>query len=178
MLPIDQREGFYDATTDMARTLRRLMAGRLLGMAVEGFFIWIALTLVGVPMAGLLGLITGILAFLPNIGAIVSGVLTILVGFSAGTDTGLLAIGVYAMVVNGIVHIVDGVVRRQYNPGLVTSIVLFLPIGLGGLVAISATGEASPAQHLVGLAIALAIHVGIVAYVLNNARRLGAAKAA
>ena len=80
LLPVDKREGFFETSADMARTLRRLMAGRLIGMAAEGFFIWIALSIVGVPFALLLGLITGILAFLPNIGAIVSGVLTVLVG--------------------------------------------------------------------------------------------------
>ncbi|WP_019834007.1 AI-2E family transporter [Sphingomonas sp. PR090111-T3T-6A] len=143
MLPIDQREGFYDATTDMARTLRRLMAGRLLGMAVEGFFIWIALTVVGVPMAGLLGLITGILAFLPNIGAIVSGVLTILVGFSAGTDTGLLAIGVYALVqiFDGYV-VVPMVARRSVD--LAPALVLGMQLLLGALFGILGLMFADP----------------------------------
>src|SRR3546814_17369559 len=76
----------------MAWTLRRLMAGRLIGMAVEGFGTWILLMLGGVPMATLLGVLTGRLAFLPNIGAIISGVLIVLVGFSAGVNTGLYAV--------------------------------------------------------------------------------------
>jgi hypothetical protein len=87
-------------------------------------------------------------------------------------------IGVYAMVINAIVHIADGIAKRAWNPGLVTAIVLFLPVGLGGLWAISATGEATVLQHVVGIVVALLIHAGIVAYVLGNARRLGAAKAA
>jgi predicted PurR-regulated permease PerM len=143
MLPLDQREAFYISTADMAHTLRRLMAGRLLGMAVEGLFIWIALTIVGVPMAGLLGLITGILAFLPNIGAIVSGALTILVGFSAGTDTGLLAIGVYALV-----QIFDGdgvvpmVARRSVD--LAPALVLSMQLLLGALFGILGLMFADP----------------------------------
>ena len=40
-------------------------------------------------MAALLGLITGVLAFIPNIGAITSGVLMVAVGFSAGPHEGL-----------------------------------------------------------------------------------------
>jgi hypothetical protein len=32
--------------------------------------------------------VTGILAFIPNVGAIVSGVLMVLIGFSAGNETG------------------------------------------------------------------------------------------
>jgi len=109
MLPLRARSGFYRTTERMGFTLRRLMAGRLLGMAVEGIGTWILLWAGGVPMAALLGLLTGILAFLPNIGAIVSGVLIVLVGFSAGVDTGLWAIAVYV-----IVQIVDGYLIVPY----------------------------------------------------------------
>ncbi|MBK5265151.1 MAG: AI-2E family transporter, partial [Alphaproteobacteria bacterium] len=103
MLPMGRRAAFYTTADKMGWTLRRLMAGRMVGMAVEGFGTWILLLLGGVPMAALLGVLTGILAFLPNIGALISGILIILVGFSAGVDTGLYAIGVYLAV-----QIVDG----------------------------------------------------------------------
>jgi putative permease len=79
----------------MAFNLRRLLAGRLLGMVAEGFFTWGLLSLIGVPMAALLGLITGILAFIPNIGALTAGVLMTLVGFSGGTEMGLWTIASY-----------------------------------------------------------------------------------
>ena len=42
--------------------------------------------------------VTGLLAFLPNIGAPISGALMILVGFSGGTDMGLYCIIVYLVV--------------------------------------------------------------------------------
>jgi predicted PurR-regulated permease PerM len=87
----------------MGWTLRRLMFGRLIGMAVEGVGTWLLLLAGGVPMAGLLGILTGLFAFLPNIGSIISGVLIVLVGFSAGTDAGLYAFFVYL-----VVQIVDG----------------------------------------------------------------------
>lgn len=98
MLPMRNRDGFYETSKRMGSTMRRLMAGRLTGMAVEGFGTWILLWVGGVPMAGLLGLLTGLLAFIPNIGAPVSGVLIVLVGFSQSTDAGLWAIGVYFFV--------------------------------------------------------------------------------
>src|SRR3546814_9760825 len=98
MLPVKAREDFYIPTARMGFTLRRLMAGRLLGMAVEGVGTWLACLAAGIPMAALMGLLTGLLAFIPNIGAIVSGVLLVLVGFSAVTDTGLYAIAIYFVV--------------------------------------------------------------------------------
>jgi hypothetical protein len=114
--------------------------------------------------------------FVINIG--VWGLNLISFALAAHVGIGWGLIGVYAMVVNAIVHIADGIAKRAWNPGLVTAIVLFLPVGLGGLWAISATGEATVLQHVVGIVVALLIHAGIVAYVFGNARRLGAAKAA
>ena len=89
MLPMASRDAFYRTASDMGFTMRRLMAGRLVGMAVEGIGTWILLLIGGVPMAALLGILTGLLAFIPNIGAVVSGVLIVLAGFSVGTNEGL-----------------------------------------------------------------------------------------
>ncbi len=98
MVPLDIRPEFARTLVKMGATLRRLLAGRLLGMAVEGVASGIALAVGGVPMAMLLGIIAGILAFIPNVGAIVTGVLMVAVGFSAGVDTGYWAIGTYLVV--------------------------------------------------------------------------------
>ena len=103
MLPMAEREHFYATTAKIGFTLRRLMFGRLIGMTIEGVGTWFLLSLGNVPMAALLGVLTGILAFLPNIGALISGVLMVLVGFSAGTQAGLWALAVYVGV-----HLVDG----------------------------------------------------------------------
>jgi predicted PurR-regulated permease PerM len=82
----------------------------------EGIFTWLMLAYVcqifgiaPVPMAALLGLITGVLAFVPNIGAIVSGLLMVSVGFSAGNEQGIWAIIVYFAVQN-----IDGYVVLPY----------------------------------------------------------------
>ncbi|MBB5713711.1 AI-2E family transporter [Sphingomonas aerophila] len=98
MVPSDMRPEFSRVIERMGVTLRRLLAGRLLGMAVEGVLTAVVLLMGGVPMAALLGIIAGILAFIPNIGAIVTGVIMVAVGFSAGVDTGLWAIGTYFVV--------------------------------------------------------------------------------
>lgn len=98
MLPTDERPFLGETLNRMASSLRRLLAGRLLGMGIEGVATWLALWAYGVPMAALLGLLTGLLAFLPNIGAPISGALMVLVGFSGGVDMGLYCIAVYLVV--------------------------------------------------------------------------------
>lgn len=103
MLPERSRAHFEGTALRMGKSLRMLLFGRLIGMAVEGFATWGLLAWWGVPMAALLGLLTGLLAFLPNIGAPISGALMIMVGFSGGTEMGLFCIAVYV-----IVQTVDG----------------------------------------------------------------------
>ncbi len=98
MLPHGRRGEFHLTADRMAYTLRRLLAGRLVGMAFEGVFIFVMLFLYGVPMAALLGIVTGLLAFIPNVGAITSGILMVLVGFSGGPTMGLYTIFVYFLV--------------------------------------------------------------------------------
>ncbi len=141
MVPKTKREALYDTLSHQAYTLRRLMAGRLLGMVFEGFFTWIMLAyggmLVGidpVPMAALLGLLTGLLAFIPNIGAIISGVLMVLVGFSGGTDMGLYTIFVYFFVQNFDGYVLVPMIAKKtvdLAPGLVLSAQLIFGVLFG-----------------------------------------------
>ena len=109
MLPLRHRSRYYEIASAVGFTLRRLLFGRLVGMVVEGVFTFFMLWAGGVPMAALLGLLTGLFAFIPNIGAIVSGLLMVAVGFSAGTDQGIWAIITYFAVQN-----IDGYLILPY----------------------------------------------------------------
>ena len=113
MIPSDSRTEFAITIERMASTLRRLLAGRLVGMLVEGVLIWVVLTIGGVPMALLLGIIAGLLAFIPNVGAIITGILMTAVGFSAGMHTGWWAIGTYFLVQNFDGYVVIPMVARR-----------------------------------------------------------------
>jgi len=139
MLPTEHRDGFYELSNKVGYTLRRLMFGRIVGMVVEGVGTWLLLLWGGVPMAALLGLLTGLLAFVPNIGAIVSGVLMVAVGFSAGSEAGIWAIATYLIVqtIDGYM-IVPYVAKRTVDlaPALVLAAQLLFGVlfGLMGLL--------------------------------------------
>ena len=150
MLPLRHRERFYRIADHVAFTLRRLLAGRLLGMVFEGVFTWFMLAHVSqmigigpIPMAALLGLITGILAFIPNIGAIVSGVLMVAVGFSAGVNEGLFAIFVYFFVQNVDGYLVIPYIARK-TVDLAPAIVLAMQLLMGALFGILGVLFADP----------------------------------
>ena len=95
LTPAHQRAAMAATIQAMARTLRRWVAGRLLAMVIEGIVIGVALWLAGVPLAALLGLVAGLLAFIPTLGALIAGAIIVAVGFSAGTTQGIWAFVIY-----------------------------------------------------------------------------------
>jgi predicted PurR-regulated permease PerM len=143
MLPLRHREHFYAIGDKVGWTLRRLLFGRLIAMIFEGVGTWILLSLGGVPMAALLGLITGLLAFLPNIGAITSGVLMVAVGFSAGTNQGLWAIFVYFFIQNVDAYLVIPYIARK-TVDLAPALVLAMQLLMGALFGILGVLFADP----------------------------------
>lgn len=113
MVPTAYRSEFAITLDRMATTLRVLLAGRLTGMAVEGVLTWLILMMLGVPMALLLGIIDAILAFIPNIGSFVTGLLMVAVGFSAGVDTGIAALVAWLVIQTFDGYVVIPMVARR-----------------------------------------------------------------
>ena len=139
MAPRNGRSELRKTLSEMATNMRRLMAGRVVGMVFEGVFTWIALELFGVPMAALLGILTGLLAFIPNLGALISGILMAIVGFSVGVETGLAAIVVYFVVQTFDGYVVIPMIARKtvdLPPALVlgAQLIMGLLFGIIGLL--------------------------------------------
>ena len=95
---------------------------------------------------------------------------SILLACTVNLGFGLIA--VYLTLVNAVVHVAQAIRLRRYNPGLVTAIFLFFPVGGIALWKICATGTVPLSYHLLGAGSALAIHLAIVAYVVSNLRKL------
>jgi hypothetical protein len=76
---------------------------------------------------------------------------------------GLIAI--YLPLLNAFGHIIPAIVKRQYNPGLVTSVVVFLPVGLFSTSIVSRAAGCSLHDHLLALGVAIVVHGVIIAHV-------------
>ena len=85
-------------------------------------------------------------------------------------DIGFGLIGVYLTLINALAHMGQGIALRCYNPGLVTSIVLFLPVSGFALWAISPL--TTYGFHAIGIFSAIAIHLAIIIHVITKKRRL------
>lgn len=93
------------------------------------------------------------------------GVIAVSFYLAAYVSPGYGLIAVYLTLVNSIVHIVPSAILRMYNPGLATAVFLFLPASLFAIVTLQHTGQIDWYHHLLGILIAVGIHVAIVAYI-------------
>ncbi|WP_432770292.1 MAG: AI-2E family transporter [Sphingopyxis sp.] len=77
------------ALEDAARGLKGWMVGQAVSSLVVAAFTWAGLALLGVPAAGGLGLIAGLLDVIPMIGPIIAGLPAVLLAFTVSPATAL-----------------------------------------------------------------------------------------
>ena len=87
-----------DAIDDAARGLRGWMVGQAVSSLVVAAFTWAGLALLGVPAAGGLGLIAGLLDVIPMIGPIIAGVPAVLLAFTVSPITALWTIVLFLII--------------------------------------------------------------------------------
>jgi predicted PurR-regulated permease PerM len=83
LAPLARRARLRQILLEMARTLREWLLGQLAAMLVVGLATGLGLWLIGVPYAALLGMIAGLLDFIPNLGPLLALAPALLVAFGA-----------------------------------------------------------------------------------------------
>jgi Protein of unknown function with HXXEE motif len=105
---------------------------------------------------------------------LINGIALVLlvVGIRAATGAeryGWIAVAIATIaLVNTAAHAAGAVLARSYSPGLISGVVLYVP--LGALAMIRAADQAPPGQVRRGIAVGLAIHSAVFAVALLSAR--------
>lgn len=101
----------------------------------------------------------------PGVWGLYALVFTLTVTVSSGF--GLIA--AYTTLINALVHVLQAVWMRCYNPGLITSIVLFFPASIWTISELYGSGAGF---HTLGGATGLAIHGLIIVHALRRLRAI------
>jgi hypothetical protein len=79
---------------------------------------------------------------------------------------------VYLVLVNAVAHIVAAILWREYNPGLWTALILFVPLGTLALLQVTRVPGVEGIHHAAGIAVAIEIHAAIVVYTRGKAAKM------
>ena len=149
---------------EVGRTLRRWLLGQMIDMIVVGAVSATGLSLLGVPVPLALGVLAGLLTFIPYFGAAVSGIPAVLVALTVSPTIALYTVGVFVLC-----HIVEGYVLSP----LVQRRLVELPPALT-LLSMAASGALfGPLGIILGTPLAaacmVAIREGYVVEILGDA---------
>ena len=112
LIPPARRRLVADAMEDSEHALRLWLKGQLWAMIIIFLLTWIGLQLIGVPSALVLGLISGVLEFIPYAGAITSSIPAILIGLAQGPETALWVVALYVIVHHVEAYVIQPVIQQ------------------------------------------------------------------
>ena len=143
LLPPARRDRARQALHVLAGTLRRWLLGRLFSMAVVGVFSGLTLWFLGVPLAGALGLLAGVLNFIPYIGPVAWAVPAVLVALAQGLGTAAGVLGAYVVIQAVESYLLTPMVERR-TVSLPPALTILVQVALGIIAGVVGLLLASP----------------------------------
>jgi predicted PurR-regulated permease PerM len=98
LMPIGWRPRTEQVLEEVGTTLRWFLVARAVAMTLVGVATAVALLLIGIPLALFLGVLAGLLTFVPYLGPIIAGVPIVIIALLEGPDKGLYALLVYTAI--------------------------------------------------------------------------------
>ena len=142
LFPKEMRPRVREVLTEIGTTLSWWLIGKVCSMIFIGVLTWIGLWILGVPLSLTLGLIAGLLSFIPNFGPILSAVPAILLAFIESPISALYVLILFVVVQIIESNLVTPYIERQtveLPPALTVFAQLSLGVIIGGVGLVLAT---------------------------------------
>ena len=142
LFPVSMRQRVAEILAAIGETLSWWLIGKAASMLFIGVLTWIGLSILGVPLALTLGLIAGLLSFIPNFGPILSALPAILLAFIESPISAVYVLGLFVGVQIVESNIVTPLIEREtveLPPALTIIFQLVLSVLIGGLGLVLAT---------------------------------------
>ena len=144
LFPLRRRNRLREILAAVGESLERWLIGKAASMIFIGLLTWIGLSILGVPLALTLGLLAGLLSFIPNFGPIISALPALLLAFipPGSPITAVYVLGLYIGVQLVESNLVTPMIERktvELPPALTIIFQLALAVLVGGLGLVLAT---------------------------------------
>jgi predicted PurR-regulated permease PerM len=143
LFPKQKRVTIADAYDQSGEALKLWLLGTLVSMGIVGSLTGLGLWLIGVPSALALGLLAGLLEFVPIVGPIAASIPAILLAFSQSTEMALWTLGLFVAIQQLEGNVIQPIVQR-YAVDLPPALLLFSVVAGGFLFGIVGVLFAAP----------------------------------
>ena len=139
LVPLHKRGRVHEVFREVGHTLRWWMIGRLISMTIVGVLTAVAMWLIGVPVALTLGLLVGLMTFVPYLGPILGTVPVVLLALLQSPTKAAYVLFVYLAIQSLEGYLLTPLVQQKtvsLPPALTLTaqVLLGVLIGTGGIV--------------------------------------------
>lgn len=143
LVPHRKRARAREVMDEIGRTLAKWLVGKSISMVVVGTLTAVGLTILGVPLALILGIIAGLLDFIPYLGPLMAGVPAVLIAFSDSPTTALYVLGLF-----GMIQMIEGYLLQpfieQKTVSLPPALTIVMQLLFGTLFGLAGVALATP----------------------------------
>ena len=154
LVPPDRRWRCRQIIDEIGTALSSWLGGKLLSMLVVGVMTSIGLGLLGVPLALVLGVLTGLLDFIPYIGPIIAAVPALLLGFTESPSLGFYVLILYVGVQMLESYLLQPLVERR-TVSMPPALTILMQVVMGLTFGIAGMALATPLTVVVVVLIAM-----------------------
>jgi predicted PurR-regulated permease PerM len=155
LVPQKKRARADEVLHTIGDELGRWLLGKFISMVLVGIITTIGLTMLGVPLALILGIIAGLLDFIPYLGPIIAGVPAVLIAMTIDPQLALYTIALFT-----IVQLVEGYLLQPLIEAravaLAPALVIIMQLAFGAFFGLAGVALATP------LTAVLAVLVGML----------------
>jgi predicted PurR-regulated permease PerM len=143
LVPPSRRARARAVLDEIGTTLSKWLVGKACSMVAAGVLTAVGLSLLGVPLALLLGIIAGLLDFIPYVGPLMAGVPALLIAFSDSPTQAL-----YVLLLFGGIQVVQGYMLEplidQRTVALPPALTIAMQVTFGALFGMAGIALATP----------------------------------
>jgi predicted PurR-regulated permease PerM len=143
LVPPAKRARARAVLDEIGRTLAQWLVGKAASMLVVGTLTAVGLSILGVPLALILGIIAGLLDFIPYLGPLMAGVPAVLIAFSHSPELALYTLGLF-----GIIQLIEGYLLQplieQKTVSLPPALTIVMQVLFGTLFGLAGVALATP----------------------------------
>lgn len=143
LVPPAKRERAREVLAEIGRTLAQWLIGKAASMLVVGTLTAVGLSILGVPLALILGIIAGLLDFIPYLGPLMAGVPAVLIAFSQSPTLALYTLGLF-----GAIQLIEGYLLQplieQKTVSLPPALTIVMQVLFGTLFGLAGVALATP----------------------------------
>lgn len=130
LFPKERQHRVVEVLEYSGTAVKKWLFGKIISMIIVGVLTSIGLWILGIPLAFILGILTGLLSFIPNFGPLIALIPAVAVAFTIGTTKALYVIVVFAAVQALESNLITPFIQKK-NISLPFAMILFSQVLLG-----------------------------------------------